>query len=66
MGEYIDSGCISAALVASEDPVVKSLRSFLGIYGVGPAKAMSFIKGGIMSIDDLKKRQKEPKLLTKA
>jgi len=38
----------------------------MGIYGIGPAKAITLIGMGIKTIDDLKKRINEPKLLTKA
>jgi len=38
----------------------------MGIYGIGPAKAIHLIGMGIRTIDELKKRIDEPKLLTKA
>jgi predicted RecB family nuclease len=38
----------------------------MGIYGIGPAKAITLIGMGIKTVEDLKRRINEPKLLTQA
>jgi predicted flap endonuclease-1-like 5' DNA nuclease len=62
----VATGTITAASVAERDPKVVALRSLMGVYGIGPAKAIALIGKGIMTIPQLKKRMNEDKLVTKA
>ena len=64
--EYVATGVITAATIAERDPKVVALRNLLGVYGIGPAKAISLIGNGIMTIQQLKRRINEDTLLTKA
>lgn len=67
LDEFRTTGVISVARMAEQDPKVKSLRTFMGIYGIGPAKAIKLIDAGVNTIQDLRVSLKEnPKLLTKA
>ena len=66
LDEFISTGVISAARLAEQDEKVVSLRTLMGIYGIGPAKAITLIGMGIKTVEDLKRRINEPKLLTKA
>ena len=66
LDEFMATGIISVARLAEQDEKVVALRTLMGIYGIGPAKAIHLIGMGIRTIDDLKKRIDEPKLLTKA
>lgn len=66
MDEFMATGCITAVTLAERNPKVVALRSLMGVYGIGPAKAISLINNGIMTIEQLKHRINEEKLLTKA
>lgn len=67
MEEFMKTGYITTAKLAEEDSKVQTFRLFMGIYGIGPAKALKLIGDGIHSIKDLKLSLKEnAKLLTKA
>lgn len=67
LDEFLATGIISAAHIAAQDPKLISLRTFLGIYGIGPAKAIKLIDSGIHTLENLKQNvSKNAKLLTKA
>ena len=50
MEEYRTTGDIAVAKLAEKDKDVIALRTFMGIYGIGPAKAMKLIEENIRTI----------------
>lgn len=51
--EFIEIGEISAVTLSKSNPRLSTLREFLGVYGIGPAKAIALIDAGYKTIKDL-------------
>ena len=65
--EYVSTGDITGARQLEADVKVVGLRSLLGVYGIGPAKALKLIDAGICDIKQLQEAlKKDDKLLNKS
>ena len=62
--EILETGSLASAVRAKELYNIDALDAFQNIYGVGPAKATDLVKGGYISIEQLREDvKKNPKLL---